>query len=63
MIDLEKLNSISTTDTTWIKSGTFREQNRDWLLISAKVALIVLRVLKDKAMNQKDLAGLLDVTP
>lgn len=63
MIDLDKLNKISTPDTTWSKSAIYRQENSDWLRKSAQIALVVLRALKDKSMSQKDLAVLLNVKP
>lgn len=63
MLDLDKLNKISTPDTIWRKDATYRQENRDWLQKSAKIALIVLRALKDKSINQKDLALLMGVKP
>lgn len=63
MLNLDKLNKISTPDTTWRDSAIYRQENREWLRKSAKIALVVLRALKDKSMSQKNLAKLLDVTP
>ncbi len=63
MLDLDKLNKISTPDTIWSKDSAFRQENREWLQKSAKIALIVLRALKDQSINQKDLAVLMGVKP
>jgi ribosome-binding protein aMBF1 (putative translation factor) len=63
MLDLDKLNKISTPDTLWSKDATYRQENREWLQKSAKIALIVLRALKDQSINQKDLAVLMGVKP
>ena len=59
----QKLNSISSFDPTWEKDAIYRLKNSDWLLKSAKVALIVLRTLKNKSLSQKDLAILMGVKP
>lgn len=63
MINLEKLNKIATPDSSWIQEAGERIKNRDWLDKSAKIALKVLRALKDKSMKQTDLAEVLNVTP
>lgn len=63
MIDLKKLNSVATLDSSWIKEADERIKNRDWLDKSARIALKVLRALKDKSMKQTDLAEALNVTP
>jgi transcriptional regulator with XRE-family HTH domain len=63
MLNLDKLNKISTPDTTWSKSAIYRQENSDWLRKSAQIALVVLRALKDKSMSQKNLAVLLNVKP
>ncbi len=61
MFDLEKLNKISTPDSTWKKESAYIQENRAWLHESAKIALIVLRALKDKSISQKDLAGIMGI--
>lgn len=63
MLDLDKLNKISTPDTIWSKDSAFRQENSEWLQKSAKIALIVLRALTDQSINQKDLAVLMGVKP
>jgi len=63
MINFEKLNKIATPDSSWIQEASERIKNRDWLDKSAKIALKVLRTLKDKSMKQTDLAEVLNVTP
>lgn len=62
-MDKQKLNSISSTDSDWEKDAIYRQKNQDWLEKSAKVALLVLRTLKNKSLSQKDLAKLMDVKP
>lgn len=63
MIDLDKLNKISTPDSAWSREATYRQENRVWLHKSAKIALLVLSVLKDKSISQKNLAVLMGVKP
>lgn len=36
MFDLDRLNKISTPDTTWKKEATYRQVNSEWLHESAK---------------------------
>lgn len=63
MLNLDKLNKLSTLDTTWREDAIYRQENSDWLFKSAKIALVVLRALKDKSMSQKDLAAYMNVKP
>ncbi|MFA6770317.1 MAG: helix-turn-helix transcriptional regulator [Bacteroidales bacterium] len=63
MKQLDKLNSISTPDTTWRKDALYRKANREWLMNSAKIALVILRAIKNCSMTQKELAERMGVKP
>jgi len=63
MINLEKLNKVASPDSSWVKEADERIKNRDWLEKSARIALKILRALKDKSMKQTDLAEALNVSP
>lgn len=60
---IDKLNKISTPDTTWGEDAQYRKDNREWLMNSAKVALVVLRALKEIPMTQRKLAQGMGVKP
>ncbi len=63
MINLDKLNNIATPDPSWMQDAGDRIQNKEWLEKSAKIALKILRALKNSSMTQKELADKLSVTP
>jgi transcriptional regulator with XRE-family HTH domain len=66
---IENLNQLAQVDTTWMDDVTFYENNRNWLDRSAKIALKILRTLrenKNKAHHpnsQKELADTMGVSP
>lgn len=47
----------------WIEKAKYRRENREWLLKSRRIALRVLGVLKERGMQQKELAKQLGVSP
>jgi transcriptional regulator with XRE-family HTH domain len=47
----------------WRKQVEFRRANKDWLLKSARIAIKILRTLREKKMTQVQLAELLAVSP
>jgi transcriptional regulator with XRE-family HTH domain len=60
----KKLKKLSSNEnSTWIEKASWRAANTDWLEDSFKVALIVLRSLRDKKWTQKELADKMEVTP
>lgn len=63
MSNLEKLNKIAIQDNTWIKQAKQRQKNRGWLKHSQKIAIKVLRTLREKNIRQKQLAEMLGVSP
>jgi len=63
MVNLDKLNNIATHDPSWMQEAGDRIQNKEWLEKSAKIALKILRALKNFSMTQKELAEKLSVTP
>ena len=59
----EKLDRLAKVDHSWKEKVTYREKNSQWLSLSAKIALRILRTLKEKGMSQKDLAKQMNVSP
>jgi transcriptional regulator with XRE-family HTH domain len=47
----------------WREQVEFRNANKDWLRKSAKIAIKVTRILREKKISQVQLAGLMAVTP
>jgi transcriptional regulator with XRE-family HTH domain len=49
-------------DDKWREAVDFREANKSWLQKSAKIAIKIMRALRDQKMSQKDLAQKLGVS-
>jgi ribosome-binding protein aMBF1 (putative translation factor) len=65
---LNKLNALASDESSeWLKKAKWREENRDWLDKSAKIAVRILREIRaqkeTKGMSQKMLAEMLHVSP
>ena len=66
---IERLNNIAQVDNSWQDDVIFYEKNKEWLDYSAKIAVLILRILrKNKEVgkfpsSQKDLAEVMDVSP
>lgn len=60
---LANLNSIAKPSTSWLEDARYRVENQDWLILSQKVALNILRTLRSQGKKQTDLAEALKVSP
>lgn len=59
----EKLSKITSTESSqWMADAKWRRDNKTWLKKSQSIALRVLRTLREKNMQQKDLAVALGVS-
>lgn len=63
MANLNKLNKIASEQSNWINEAKQRQDNKAWLKHSRKIAIKVLRILKEKGIKQKQLAEMMSVTP
>ena len=63
MANKEKFLKLVSEDVETEKRIRYREENRLWLRESKGIALKVLLALKERNMTQKDLAGLMRVSP
>lgn len=69
MANLDKLNEITSGESGWLEKAKKRQENKEWLKHSQKIAVKILRTLrKNKADktgigSQKELAEVLDVSP
>ena len=63
MANIEKLNKISTGKSNWIDKAKERQENKAWLNHSQKIAVKVLRTLREMKMKQKELAEKIGVSP
>jgi ribosome-binding protein aMBF1 (putative translation factor) len=67
-IILDKLNDIASEEPSkWLEKAQQREANREWIIKSAKIAVRILREIRDQKetnnMSQKVLAEKLGVSP
>jgi len=63
---LENIQHLIISDpdsNVWKKQVEYRRTNKDWLKKSAKIAIKVLRVLREKKITQVQLAEILAVSP
>ncbi len=65
MTDIKKkIAEVAEKDKSkWLEKAKYRRENRNWLLKSKRIALRVLGVLKERGMQQKELAEQLGVSP
>lgn len=63
MANLDELKSIATKNSTWLEEAKKRQENKEWLKHSQKIAIKVLRALREKNIKQIELASLLGVSP
>jgi ribosome-binding protein aMBF1 (putative translation factor) len=61
--NLNKLEKLVAGKSGWLEKAKKREKNEVWLDRSFKIALNVLRSLRDQNMSQKELAEKMGVTP
>lgn len=60
----EKFNKIATTiNTNIIEEIQFRNENREWIRRSNRIATKILIALKEQNLSQKALANRMGVTP
>lgn len=63
-IAIEKLmGHVQADHTNWRARAQERKESRQWCRRSQEIAIRILRTLKDKNMQQKDLAELMGVAP
>lgn len=65
----EQLNNIAEVDNSWLNDVIYHEQNQEWLDYSAKIAVLILRILRENKekgrfpSSQKELAEVMKVSP
>lgn len=60
----EKLLKLqSGKDSLWKEKAKYRRDNRDWLKVSAAIAVKILASLKTKGLSQRELAERMGVSP
>ena len=62
--NIEKFKEIVNDETSkWREYSQWREENASWLKHSIKIAIKILKIIKEKNISQKQLAELLKVSP
>ena len=59
----EKLNKVVSKKSDWLEKAEWEISNEGWLDKSAKIALKILRTIREKDITQIKLAELLNVSP
>jgi DNA-binding Xre family transcriptional regulator len=59
----EKLNKVVSKKSDWLEKAEWEIANEDWLNKSAKIAIKILRTIREKDITQIKLAELLNVSP
>ena len=57
------LSLVSPANNETIEAIRFREDNKAWLRESKRIAMKVLKALKERGLSQKDLAAQMGVSP
>lgn len=63
MANIDKLNALASKDSKWLKEAKERQENRGWLKHSQKVAIKVLRTIRELGITQKQLAEKMGMSP
>ena len=63
MANLNKINNLASNSSKWKEEAQKRKENRDWQKHSQKIAIKVLKALREKGVNQKQLAKMIGVSP
>jgi len=59
-----KLKGLASKESSpWIEKAEWRVANEAWLDKSAKIALTILRTIRERKISQKDLAEKLSISP
>jgi len=59
----EKIISTSVENTSWLERAKQRQKNKNWLKLSFRIALKILRYIRANDLSQKELAERLDWSP
>lgn len=55
-------NLISDQPSKWQEEAKFREENKDWLDASFRIALMVLRTLRERNISKEEFAASLNMS-
>ena len=63
MANIDKLNKLASNNSKWIEEAKIRRENRVWQKHSQKIAIRVLKAIREKGIKQKQLAEMIGVSP
>ena len=63
MANIDKLNKLASNNSKWIEEAKIRRENRIWQKHSQKIAIRVLKAIREKGIKQKQLAEMIGVSP
>lgn len=63
MTNADKLIKLALDNSNWLEEANYRQKNKVWLKHSQKIAISVLRGLREKNIRQKELAAMIGVSP
>lgn len=63
MSNIDKLNKLASNNSKWKEEAQKRKENRDWQKHSQKIAIKVLKAIREKGIKQKQLAEMIGVSP
>ena len=63
MANIGRLNKIASHNSGWIEEAKKRKENRSWQKHSQRIAIKVLKALREKNIKQKQLAEMIGVSP
>ncbi len=63
MVNVAKLNKLASNNSKWIEEAKERQKNRAWQVYSQKIAIKVLKAIRENNIKQKQLAEMIGVSP
>jgi len=63
MTNIDKLNKLALNNSKWIEEAKKRRENRVWQKHSQKIAIKILKAIREKGIRQKQLAEMIGVSP
>lgn len=62
MANIDKLNALASKDSKWLKEAEERQENKIWQQHSQKIAVKVLRAIRELGIKQKELAEMMGIS-
>lgn len=59
----DRIKGAAAKDTEWLQKADFRKVNEDWLDISFRISMMILKFIREQGITQKELAEKLSFSP